>query len=76
MGVSLEQYSDSLGALKVDEASPTVCYVGESTIAAPSSAPVWRIRRITTLVGVSIEWADGNPFFDNVWDNRTALSYM
>ena len=76
MGVSLEQRSDSLSALKLDQASSTLLYVGEATIAAPSSSPMWRIRKIDTTSGVDILWADGNSFYDNVWDNRTSLTYL
>lgn len=75
MGVSLEQRSDSLTTLKVDDTIPNICYVGEANIASSSSAPVWRIRKIDTTTGVDIKWADGNSNYDNVWDNRTLLSY-
>lgn len=75
MGVSLEQRSDSLGALKLDQVTSTLFYVGEATIAAPTSSPIWRIRKIDTSTGVDIKWADGNSNFDNVWDNRSSLTY-
>ncbi len=76
MGVSLDQRVDSLGALKLDQVSPTLFYVGEATCAAPTSAAIWRIKRVDTSVGVDLTWADGNTQYDNVWDNRTTLNYI
>jgi hypothetical protein len=76
MGVSLEQRSDSLGALKLDEVSSTLFYVGESSIAAPTSSPMWRIRKIDTTTGVDVKWADGDAFYNNVWDDRASLTYL
>lgn len=75
MSVSLEHRVDTLGSLKVDQITSTLFYIGEATIAAPTSNPVWRIRKIDASVGVNITWADGNANYDNVWDNRASLSY-
>lgn len=75
MGVSLEQRSDQLGALKLDQVTATLFYVGEATIAAPTAAALWRIRKIDTTTGVDVMWADGNANYDNVWDNRASISY-
>ena len=75
MSVSLEHRVDTLGSLKVDQITSTLFYIGEAAIAAPTSNPVWRIRKIDASVGVNITWADGNANYDNVWDNRASLSY-
>lgn len=76
MGVSLDQRSDILGSLKLDQVSSTECYLGEATFAASTSSPLWRIRKINTTVGVDVKWADGNANYDNVWDDRTSLNYL
>lgn len=62
-------------ALKMDEASSTITYVGEAAAGSATSGAVWRIKRISTAAGVAIEWADGDTDFNNVWDNRAALTY-
>lgn len=63
-------------ALRLDDASATVSYVGEAAIAVAESAAFWRIKRLTTTGNVlDIKWADGNAEFDNVWANRASLSY-
>lgn len=52
---------------------------GEATPGSITSAAVWRIRRSVIESGVdddtTLTWADGNALFDNVWDDRLALSF-
>ena len=76
MSVSLEQRSDGLYSLRLDEVSSTLMYVGEAAISSSTANPVWRIKRINTTSGVIVEWADGNYNFDSVWDNRASLTYI
>jgi len=42
-----------------------------------TSGNLWQIREFTYSSGnlITILWADGNQLFDNVWDDRAALSY-
>ncbi len=61
---------------RYSEASSTVAYVGHAEAGALPSAASWRIRRVTTSGSdVTIEYADGNTSFDNVWNSRTSLTY-
>lgn len=74
---NLQIYYD-MGSLvkRVDEASATVTYVGQAQDGSDIADPVWQIQRITSSGGATeIEWADGNNDFDNVWDDRAALTY-
>lgn len=76
MGVSSVTSIDTTYSLRLDEPSSTELYVGEASIGANESAPVWRIKKLVTVgMTISILWADGNQFFDNIWDNRLLLSY-
>ncbi len=60
----------------IDEYSSTVLYVGVAIPASVTSAAVWQITRYTTTGTVMAQaYADGNAKFDNIWDNRTSLSY-
>lgn len=62
-------------ALRLDDVTG-VSYVGEALPGALTSGASWRIKRITeTGPDLVIEFADGNSSFDNIWDNRLALSY-
>lgn len=76
MSVSVEQSSDRLLILLLDEASTSISYIGEAAPQSSTAAAVWRIRKLDLTSGVSLLYADGNTFFDNVWDNRTSLSYF
>ena len=76
MGVSSVDSFDTTYAIRVDDASSTVTYVGEASIRSSEAAPVWRIKKLETVGSVlSITWADGNMSFDNVWNDRATLSY-
>lgn len=73
----LQIYYD-MGSLvkRVDEASATVTYIGQAQDGSDIGDPLWQIQRITSSGGATeIEWADGNNNFDNVWDDRAALTY-
>src|SRR5574343_1418391 len=61
-------------ALKLDNASSTVMYVGEAAAGSATSAAVWRIKKLDTSSGVALSWADGDTSFDNVWDARASLT--
>lgn len=65
-------------ALRVDVASPTITYVGKAPLSSSTVSSVWRIQRLTTGAtgSVTVEWADGNSLYDNVWDNRASLTYL
>ena len=76
MSVSSEQHSDRQLALRLDQNTATIAYVGDAAIASSTAAPVWRIKRLDTTSGIIIQWADGNQHFDNVWDNRASLTYI
>jgi len=63
-------------ATQLDEASSTVTYVGEATIGSATSGALWRIKKLTVSGSVTgITWAGGSQAFENIFDNRAALSY-
>lgn len=67
-------------ALRLDDTvSSTIYYCAQAVAGALTSAAVWQIQRITfTTPGeddTTVEWADGDIKFDNVWDDRLTLSY-
>lgn len=74
----LFKYQLGLGVTKrVDEPNSSTTYVGTSYQDTPDTSKAeWQIKRVTTSGSETIiEWADGDEKFDNVWDNRTGLSY-
>ena len=60
-------------ATRVDDTG-TYIYMGWAEPGASDSGGVWRIARIDTS-GNRV-WADGDSLYDNIWDNRTGLSYV
>ena len=61
---------------RIDVAGGGVTYKGYSVAGALDTIPAWRIKRETVLGAITtIEYADGNDFYDNIWSNRAALSY-
>lgn len=63
-------------ALQFDDAGSGVSYLGEAVAGTATSAASWRIKRITDTAGdIAQEWADGDINFNNIWNNRAALSY-
>lgn len=58
----------------VDDAG-TYVYVGYAILGSNTSTTAWKIKRIKTTNVVEILYADGNAYYDNVWNNRASLTY-
>lgn len=62
-----------------DGSDTTYQYLGEASFGALTSSPIWRITRLTYSGTdssiVTVEFADGNDEYDNIWDNRASLIY-
>lgn len=77
MSVSGVELTDLIYSLKVDASDPTNVYVGEANLGASTANPVWRIFKVANSGGVvSILYADGDQKMDNIWDDRTTLTYV
>ncbi len=63
--------------LRLDEDNPSgTTYTGYAELGTANSAALWRIKKsVKTGTATEITYADGNRLFDNVWANRTTLSY-
>ena len=60
----------------IDDAGSGVTYIGFADPGTDTSAAAWRIQRLTESGNdLTVEWADGNTAFDNVWDDRATLAY-
>lgn len=64
---------DADEALQVDDAG-TYIYVGTAIPGTATSAASWKIKRIVAATGVTT-YADGDAFYNNIWDNRASLTY-
>lgn len=62
-------------ATRIDEASATVTYIGNSLPGSATSAAAWQIKKIDETSGTVITWASGNANFNKVWDDRASYTY-
>jgi hypothetical protein len=65
---------DDASGLIVDQASSTVIYLGEGLFGALTSEAKWKIKKIDLSSGVRITSASED--FNQIWDNRAALTYV
>lgn len=62
--------------VKFDGSNASINYIGEASMGTDTSSASWRISRLTYINNdFTLDWADGNAEFDNIWDNRTILTY-
>lgn len=53
-----------------------ITYVGFAKTGASTAAARWKIKKITEVGTITtIQYADGNSKFDNIWDDRASLTY-
>jgi hypothetical protein len=63
------------------DGSGNLIYHGTAKPGSLTSAAVWMIRKYTytSVAGSDVislkQWANGKATFENIWDNRAALSY-
>ena len=60
------------------DGSGNMIYMGLAEPNTITSDSYWQIKRFTYSGSgnlLSTTWADGNRNFDNIWDNRTDISY-
>ena len=77
MSVSNSIPADVANSVRFDTVDAATAYVGEAAPGASAASAVWRVRRLLTVATVlAIQYADGDRQFDNVWDNRAALTYV
>lgn len=64
-------------AIRVDEVSDTLFYVGKAEVGRIDSGAQWQIVRFSTTGSILTgEYANGSEAFDQVWNNRATLTYI
>ena len=55
-----------------------ILYKGSAKAGTTTSSAFWSISKYYYANGnlLSVLWADGNTLEDNIWDNRTSLTYI
>jgi hypothetical protein len=70
------QSSPALAVRIDDTTTANTTYIGKATIGSATSSAVWQIAKLNTSSGLIKTWADGSSSFDQIWDNRTSLTYQ
>jgi len=60
--------------IQVDARGPYT-YIGQASAGAAGATPAWQIKRVANANPTACDWADGDPEFDNIWDDRASLPY-
>jgi hypothetical protein len=61
---------------RYEEVTDSLIYFGEAAPGASESAPIWRIKRLETVAGLTtVLYAGGTNNFNSVWADRTSLIY-
>lgn len=68
---------DSQYSTLVDLVSSSLIYLGEAIPGSLSSSPSWLIKKIVISgSSISILCANGSGDYDQIWDDRSALTYV
>ena len=60
------------------DANQNIEYFGKANIGTLTSDALWQIKKLSYDSNqniTTVEWADGDIAFNNVWDDRASLSY-
>lgn len=63
-------------ATRIDDTVTSITYVGKAALGSHPTDPVWQIQKIDATNGTVISWAAGSANFNQVWDDRTSLTYL
>ena len=75
--VSVEPQDNYMTALDYDS-SGNLIYIGKANMNSSKADGVWSIRKLVYDASNNLTdmlWANGDGEFNNIWNNRTAISY-
>jgi hypothetical protein len=75
-GSLLASMSETAYATRIDDTATPITYIGRATPGSDPTTAVWQIQRVDETTGTIITWADGDANFNNVWSDRTSLTYV
>jgi hypothetical protein len=72
-----DDISDKRLTVRLDQVNDNLFYVGKALIGSIDSDSTWQIVRYTqTGTILKSEYANGSEVFNQVWDDRTTLTYI
>jgi len=64
-------------AVQFDYSAAGTVYIGTAPSGSATSASVWQIKKLTySSTAALVQFANGLDAFDQIWDNRTSLTYV
>ena len=75
---AVEIQSNYTKRFDIQDTDSTKIFIGYASHGTATNVASWQIKLITldaNGVPVSLQWADSDEAFDNIWNNRTSLSY-
>jgi hypothetical protein len=77
LGVRVIGTGSTALTIQYDDAGSSVTYIGKAAPGSATSSALWQIMKLdeASSPDFSLKWADGNGNFDNIWDNRSSLTY-
>lgn len=73
-----KQNADNLATQLDYNGGSNPIYIGLAAPGTPTSSALWQIRKLTfdgSNNPTAIQYANGSPNFDQIYDNRASLSY-
>lgn len=75
-GQGFKYTQDVANLTKIDEVDANTTYIGKASHGAATSSAVWQIKKITVSGTLTtIAYANGSDNYNQIFDNRTSLSY-
>lgn len=73
---SLSEGSSLSQAVRIDDTTTAnVTYLGKATVGSSEGDAVWQIQKLDETSGLIKTWADSDADYDNIWTNRSSLTY-
>lgn len=61
----------------IDESTEGTTYIGYAERGTLTSQPLWRIKRVQTIAGITtVGYVDGKLNFNYIWNNRASYTYL
>lgn len=71
---SISELADNFAVRIDDYSTASITYIGKAKIGSATSSAVWKVKKMDETTGTVITWA-GNGQYNQIWDNRTSLTY-
>lgn len=62
-------------SVRIDDTADPTIYIGKAPIGSTTASAVWQIAKLDTSSGLIKTWADASSSFNQIWDNRSSLTY-